>query len=369
VRVWTAALALAVVAAGASPSGAGAVPANFWGVVPQAIPTTEQLQRLKLGGVDSIRVPIVWNSIQSIKGVAPDWSSMDGEIADAAQAGIDVLPFVYGAPTWVVSAAGGIASRPPTTLPVKTGPQRSAWVAFLKLAVGRYGPSGSFWAENPSVPRRPIRTWQIWNEENFKYFVAKPNPADYGKLVKISYSAIKSADPGAKIILGGLFAKPGEAIPKRKNPPAYFATDFLEQMYRTNPGIKTKFNGIALHPYTGKYQDLTADIEEVRALLKVNHDSGKGLWITELGWSSQRPAGPSDGFAKGMSGQKAQLQGAFGLLKSKQAKWKIQRVYWFSVDDQVGTCNFCDGSGLFGPGFVPKPAWSAFVKFAGGVAG
>ncbi len=29
-------------------------------------------------------------------------------------------------------------------------------------------------------------------------------------------------------------------------------------------------------------------------------------------------------------------------------KWKLQRVYWFSVDDQAGACNFCDGSGLFG---------------------
>ncbi len=36
---------------------------------------------------------------------------------------------------------------------------------------------------------RPIRTWQIWNEPNFKYFVAKPNPGEYGKLVKISNAA------------------------------------------------------------------------------------------------------------------------------------------------------------------------------------
>ena len=54
---------------------------------------------------------------------------------------------------------------------------------FVSGAVERYGPGGSFWAEHPSLPQRPIRTWQIWNEENFKYFVAKPNPAEYGKLV------------------------------------------------------------------------------------------------------------------------------------------------------------------------------------------
>ena len=66
------------------------------------------------------------------------------------------------------------------------------------------------------MPKRPIRTWQIWNEENFKYFVARPNPAEYGKLVKLSYAAIKGVDPGAKMILGGLFARPNEATYKRE---------------------------------------------------------------------------------------------------------------------------------------------------------
>jgi hypothetical protein len=47
-------------------------------------------------------------------------------------------------------------------------------------------------------------------------------------------------------------------------------------------------------------------------------------------------------------------------------KWKLQRVYWFSVDDDPGACNFCDGSGLFGKGFIPKKSWFAYVKFAGG---
>ncbi|MBW8059918.1 MAG: hypothetical protein FVQ78_06200 [Solirubrobacterales bacterium] len=61
-----------------------------------------------------------------------------------------------------------------------------------------------------------------------------------------------------------------------------------------------------------------------------------------------------------------QLKGAFRLLRRNQRKWRVQRVYWFSVDDVRGSCNFCDGSGLFGAGFVPKPSWFAFTRFAGG---
>jgi hypothetical protein len=71
-------------------------------------------------------------------------------------------------------------------------------------------------------------------------------------------------------------------------------------------------------------------------------------------------------FAKGVGGQATQLKGAFTVLKGKAQKWKLKQVYWFSVDDHAGTCNFCDGSGLFADGFVAKKSWPAYVRFAGG---
>jgi Glycosyl hydrolase catalytic core len=367
-RVLGATLALACLGATATAPQAGAVPANFWGVVPQLTPSAEQFQRLKRGGVDSIRIAISWGAVQPVRNGPYDFSASDGVIAAAAAAGIDVLPFLTNAPQWAVPSAAvprGAGLRAPAFLPVRTGPQRSGWRNFLIQAVARYGPQGTFWLENPGLPKRPIRVWQIWNEPNFKYFVARPNPAEYGKLVKLSYSAIKAADSGARIILAGLFARPIEAEIEKGPPQAYFAFDFLDQMYRSTPGIKSKFQGYALHPYTGSYKNLTSRIEEVRSALKANHDAGKGLWITELGWSSKPPrAGNS--FAKGLQGQAAQLKGAFGLLRAQRRKWHVQRVYWFSVDDLPGACNFCDGSGLFAEGFRPKPAWNAFVRFAGG---
>lgn len=366
-RARIAAFAVAVSALLAVPGAAQALPANFWGVVPQSAPTTEHLERLERGGVESIRVPFEWQTIQPLQGGVYDWTSTDVLVGNAANAGINAFASAGGAPRWAVPAVNVPGSgghvKAPAHLPV-SGPGRSGWIAFLAAAVARYGPSGSFWAENPNVPRRPLRSWQIWNEENFKYFVARPNPAEYGKLVKISYTAVKSADPAAKVILGGMFAKPGEAG-HYKPPRAYFASDFLEQMYRRTPGIKSKFNGVALHPYTAKYQDLGPDIEEIRSVLKDNHDLGKGIWLTELGWSS-KPKNPGNSYAKGPAGQAQQLRGAFSLLKRNQRKWKIQGVYWFSVDDAPSTCNFCDGSGLFSFGFKPKRAWYEYVKFAGG---
>jgi hypothetical protein len=365
-RAWLVALTVFVLGLAAAPS-AMAVPADFWGVSPQNPPTAEQFQRLKAGGVDSVRIPIAWSGVQPFSSAEANFSASDILVAGATAAGLNVLPFVYEAPAWAVPRVRvpGSQAKAPKTVPVKTGAQRTAWANFLKLVVARYGPGGSFWVANPTLPASPISTWQIWNEENFKYFVARPNPADYGKLVSISYTAIKSVDPGAKLILGGMFARPGEAKLKVKPPQAYYASDFLDRLYSTTPGIKKKFSGIALHPYTASYQQLIPDVEEFLSVLKTNHDAGKKLWITEIGWSSE-PKSPGDSFAKGPNGQVTQLNGAFKLFKAKAAKWKLQRIYWFSVDDQPGICNFCGGSGLFADGFVPKKSWYAYVKFAGG---
>lgn len=370
VRALAATLALVAAITGAFAPAAGAVPAKFWGVVPQLAPTFEQLQRLKRGGVDSLRIPIGWDSVQPLRNGPFDWSGVDSRVEAITLAGIEVFPFVSGAAPWAVPQVWvpgtGQRIKAPRNLPA-SGAAGGGWSSFLRATVERYGPGGSFWAEHPELPQRPIRTWQIWNEENFKYFVARPNPAEYGRLVQLSARAIKGFDPGAQIVLGGMFAKPYEARFKVKPAQAYLATDFLDKLYRTTPGIKSKFDGVALHPYTATYQDLIPDIEEFRAVLKRHRDSGKGLWITELGWSSEPPA-PHDSFAKGPKGQVKQLRGAFNLFAQRQAQWRLKRIYWFSIDDVSGVCNFCGGTGLFGDGFVPKQSWFAYVKFAGGRA-
>lgn len=365
-RAWTAALFVSLLGLTVFAAAAEAVPDKFWGVVPQATPSDEQFQTLKRGGVDSVRIPIEWGGVQPTRGAVLNWSNVDIIVRRAANVGVEVLPFLSGAPSWAIPhvfvPGTGKTAKAPARLPA-SGAAAGAWSNFLKGAVARYGPNGSFWAENPVVPKRPIRTWQIWNEENFKYFVAKPNPAEYGKLVKLSHTALKSVDPGAQAVLGGVFALPKGCRKAKAN---YCGAEFLDEMYEKTPGVKTKFNGVALHPYTGKYQELAPEIEEFRAILDEHKDSAKGLWITELGWSSQ-PSDPLRNiFAKGLGGQATQLQGAFSLLKAKQVKWKLQRIYWFSVDDQKGVCNFCDGTGLFAQGFVPKKSWFSYVRFAGG---
>ena len=92
-------------------------------------------------------------------------------------------------------------------MPVYTLAQRRAWSSFLRALVGRYGPTGSFWKLHPELPKEPIRTWQIWNEENDHRF-AEASVRDYVGLLRGSAPAIRSVDPDARILLGGLYATP-----------------------------------------------------------------------------------------------------------------------------------------------------------------
>lgn len=371
------ALVLAFLATFAFAARAEALPAKFWGVVPQTSLGEEHFERLARGGVESVRVSLGWGDLQAQRGGPIQWGGVDYLVEQAALSGLDVLPTISGAPTWAVPTAnvqGDRTAKAPAHLPVH-GAAAGAWRSLLIQAVERYGPGGQFWLTHPNVPAKPIRAWQIWNEPNFKYFVAKPNPAEYGKLVKLSYSALKAADPGAQLVLAGLFSQPLGARyirvvkgkPRLLHPHSinYFASYFLEQMYKTNPGIKSRFSAVALHPYTETWRYLTPEIEEVREVLAASHDPAKSLWITELGWSSG-PKRSNDAFAKGPGGQLAELRGAFKLLTTNAAKWRIKRLYWFSVEDAKGYCNFCDGTGLFTESFTPKRSWNEYVKFAGG---
>ena len=308
---------------------------------------------MKAGGIGIVRMAVPWSSVQEKKkkGVY-NWAGLDEGVGIAARAGLRVLPFLYGTPHWLAAK--------PTTLPIDSARQRSEWKAFLTAAVERYGPHGEFWKEHATEAsgtrlrsRRsrscPIRTWQVWNEANFFYFALPTSPSRYARLVTLSSQAIKAADPGAKVILSGLFAKPTADYPKGMP-----AAQFLEALYRV-PGLKARFDGIALHPYAVDTETLEEYVEEFHDVTTENHDRVP-LYITEMGWGSQ-PDFQQVAFEQGPQGQVRQLRGAYGYLLENRRRLDVKQVYWFSWKDIQGDCNFCDSVGLFreGPAFRPKP--------------
>ena len=335
-------------------------PQGFFGIGPQTTLTDRDLEYMKSGGVESIRWPMTWAAIQPTRKGGYDWASFDPVVEIAALHGLEVLPFVYSSPDWI--------ARKYTTLPIDSGQDRKAWVAFLSAAAERYGPGGTFWREHaPGVKyatvisrAKPIRTWQIWNEVNFFYFAFPATPQRYAKLVQISSPAIKRVNPGARVILSGLFGEPSVSGPKGMD-----ADEFLDLLYRS-PGIKSKFDGVSLHPYAVDAETLEEMTEALHEVSIENRDRVP-LYITEMGWGSENNF-QQVAFEQGIRGQVKQLKDSYAYLLENQRRLNLKQVYWFSWKDLPDTCTFCDSVGLFreGPKFKAKPAWKAFVKITGG---
>jgi hypothetical protein len=352
----TVACLVALLCAVASDS-ALAVPQGFFGIGPQTKVTESDAQYMSAGGIESIRLPVSWAAVQPTPTSGYGWGSLDESVAIGARAGMQILPFLVGTPHWLEAKE--------STLPVGDLTERLAWTAFVQAAVERYGPTGIFWQEhgpysaNP-IPKHPIRIWQIWNEANFYYFTFPVAPDRYAQLIKLTAPVIRSVDPGAKVILAGLFGKPDQggrhAMPAAK---------FLTGLYRV-PGIEADFDGVALHPYAFNLTSLEDMVEGVHEVIRANHD-GAALYITEMGWGSQNDSRVV-AFEQGPAGQARELRQAYRYLVRSQVRLRLRGVYWFSWKDVPGACSFCDSVGLFheGSGFRPKPAWTALVNITGG---
>jgi hypothetical protein len=357
---------LTAVAFYVAPSGSDATPTprapkTFFGIAPQTALTDRDAEYMKAGGIDSIRWPMIWEAIQPTRKGAYDWSSFDPVVSVAARHGLKVLPFVVATPKWL--------SRKNTKLPIDNAEQRRAWRNFLIAAVKRYGPGGEFWTSHapgvvqyePAIPRAvPIRTWQIWNEANFFYFAFPASPQRYARLLKASSPAIKSVDPGAKILMTGLFGRP--TANGSKGMPA---AQFLQYIYSI-PGMKNYFDGVALHPYAVDAETLEEIVEEFHEVTVENRDRVP-LYITEMGWGSQNDF-KTVAFEQGIRGQVEQLKNSYAYLIRNRGKLDLKQVYWYSWKDLKDSCSFCDSVGLFreGEGFKAKPSWRAFVGITHG---
>ena len=187
----------------AAPAQARSVPRGWLGVQADG-PLSEpgnafasEWGLMAASGVENVRVAFDWRAAQPTAGGPIDFAATDAAVAAAAQQRLPVLPVVHRTPGWAAARPGdGAASAPRGT---------AAYTSYLTALVGRYGPSGSLWAERPQLPRVPIRAWQIWNEPNLtRYWTSQPFARPYVKLLRASRRALRAADPGSRTILAGL---------------------------------------------------------------------------------------------------------------------------------------------------------------------
>jgi hypothetical protein len=197
------------------------------------------------------RNALLWASVENVEG-ARNWGAVAGleqELQNASAKGMNVILIVRSAPTWAQQNLGH-----------QCGPIRqdkfTAFAAFMRDAVARY-----------SAAPFNVKYWEIWNEPDGdpSLFVNDPDTVFgclgdkndpyygggvYGNLLKAIYPQVKSANPNAQVLFGGLLLDCNPNTPPAgKN---CLPSKFLEGALRAGAG--SFFDGVSFHGYD-YYQD------------------------------------------------------------------------------------------------------------------
>lgn len=349
------------------------VPVGFFGVnVDQGFPTASwpsqqgQARLMARSGVESVRIQFNWSAAQqyaSLAEVPPTNRSLfvpgpngrpityaftDASVRLAAEAGMRVLPIVVFSPRW--------ASGQPTAHFYKSympsDPQ--TYAAYLQALIARYGRNGSFWAENPTLPKMAIREWQIWNEPT-RLGDQERQPAEryYPPLLKSAYTAIKGTDPGAKVVLAGIHNVSWQT---------------LARLYKA--GIKRYFDVAAFHPYTKKVSNVVRIVQLNRAVMRRRGDGGKPIYLTEVTYTAAKgriPRSQEFGPETSQRGQAKLLPKVYQALIEQRRTLGIARGYWYSWATPYQGVSTFSYAGLVkqqGSLFSPQPALSAYARTA-----
>jgi polysaccharide biosynthesis protein PslG len=229
---------------------------------------TAQLDALRASGASLARSDALWEAAEPSAPVAGvhsfDWAFDDRIAGDLAAHGMSWLPILgYSAP-WAQSIPGQDHSPPSSS---------ADYAAYAGAFAARYGPAGAFWRAHPGLPVEPVATYEIWNEpDNGEFWTPTPDPARYADLYIAAREAIDTADPTARVIVGGLTN----------------ATSFLPAILAARPGLRGHIDGVAIHPY-GAPGVVLAKIRSARAILVALGMERVPLYATEFGWTTTPP--------------------------------------------------------------------------------
>jgi len=364
--------AVCVAALGCGDDGKGSttsaedVPGSFYGVVPQGNISDVDVDRMGAGNVGTLRLVFPW---QALNPTADKDDSLlaayDPLVLAAANNGIQLIPTLYGTPDWVAHDLDGVdcsSEEGVSCVPFapRSGAALDAWADFVDEVVARYGPDGELWELYADVTPMPIRTWQIWNEQNsYTFFEPAPDPEAYERLLTTAAEAIRKRDSQAEIILGGMFQTSGRGD-------HILANEFLRELYSIE-GASDAFDGVASHPYAANMEKVEDQVRFLHDEIEAAEDDAS-LWITEVGASSADGNNPLE---LGEQGQAEFLREAFQFFLEKRTEWDIPAVIWYawrdSAADGPAVCDWCMNAGLFvHDALDPKPSWGAFTSFTGG---
>jgi polysaccharide biosynthesis protein PslG len=278
------------------------------------------------------RDSLLWERIEPVRGHL-NWTASDEIVDDLVAAHIQPLLVLVGSPSW----ANRAGDKPDHEFYVPTGTAFGTWVqrysAFAAAAARRY---------------RGRVLWEIWNEPNeSNFWKPAPDVEKFAALYKALRTAIHGVDPGADVASGGVNSL------TRSDREGIAGTDFLVRLLKT--GLRP--DAVAVHPYPsddlGPVDHVAGgnnfdDIAAVHDALVAHRATRTQLWVTELGWSSQKV---------GLERQAEYLRQSLGLLETRFGYVRVAIVF---IDYDRATLK----QGLLDDELRPKPAARAFADAA-----
>ncbi len=218
-------------------------------------------------GVTSLRLDVDWSRIESTRGRL-DWEATDRVVEAAGRRGIAVHGLLVYTPAW---------ARPPGTSDKHPPDDVLGFAGFARAATERYQPAG-------------VGSWEVWNEPNVaNFWEPGADPTSYARLLRATADAIRSVDPDATVISGGL-------APARDRERELSPETFLEAMFEElETGV---VDGVAIHPYSypanpsdrSKGWNLFGRLPAIRDLVAEAEGRAVPIWLTEFG----APTGTAD---------------------------------------------------------------------------
>ena len=202
----------------------------------------EEMRLMKEAGIGWCRTDFDWKYVEPRQG---EWTfgHLDRLMDDADRIGVRILPILdYEVPWAYHPWADEHIGR---------------WREYVRRVVSRY--------------RGRCPVWEVWNEQNCGQGAKHPfpSPNEYVALLKAAYEEIKSADPAARVAIGGFAGVP---------------FSYIEGVYEA--GGREYFDIMNVHPYQGSDKaehKMAEQFRKLRALMEKHGDGTKPVWVTEIG--------------------------------------------------------------------------------------
>lgn len=300
--------------------GVSLVPANRFGIQEGGGAQRDAryqalLPTLRAMGIGWVRIglnpgPSGWEGVV-------DWPDKDPQIRNARDAKLAIIG--------QLQISGG------------TGPV-SGWESYVRQVVERY--------------RADVHHWEIWNEPDLRAYWSG-TPAQYAELLAVGYRTIKSVDPSATVLFGGLALNDA---PWTKSDGGFLGQVLSDPV---NPGINN-FDIANLHHY-GPISNARARMKFWRDQLALHGRTGVvPAWVTETGYGSNPTGGQA---IPGLSGYDGQVRWMNETLPVLLDELGADKVFWYEAfDSDVGGASFAT-HGLFTAAVEPKPVACALRDF------